>query len=240
MFVPLKDDNPLHVIRFQYVSLALIIANMLVFLWTGPLGGGPDTSILAITGYGIVPTEILDFDRQASAALNPVPEWATLFTYMFVHQGWLHVLGNMAFIWVFGDNVEDAFGHLGFALFFVLCGIVAALTYIFMSPDSHEPLIGASGAVSGILAAYLLLYPNARVWILLFFRLPLKIPAWIALLGWFGLQVVSVFWVGAETEAVAWWAHIGGFVMGLVFTLILRSPLLVKPASASRLQNHDA
>lgn len=230
MFVPLKDDNPLRVIRFQYVSLALILINCVVFLLTGPLLG-EEASMVAVTGYGVVPTELLDLTRQGQQVLNPVPEPFTLVTYMFLHAGWLHLIGNLAFLWVFGDNVEDAFGHVAFALFFLLCGVVSALAHVMMTPDSHEPLIGASGAVSGVMAAYLLLYPKARVWILLFMRLPLKIPAWIALLGWFGLQILGLFMVEPEGQAVAFWAHIGGFVMGLAFTLLLRSPWLVKPQS---------
>ncbi len=227
MFVPLKDDQPLKVIRFQYVVIALIALNVILFLLTGPLRGDEALMITA-TGFGVVPTELLDVARQAPSMLNPVAEPFTLLTYMFLHGGWLHLIGNMAFLWVFADNIEDAFGHFGFALFYILCGIAAALAHVVMMPDSHEPLIGASGAVSGVLAAYFLLYPKARVWILLFMRIPLKIPAWIVLGGWIILQFVSLGFEQPEEQAVAWWAHIGGFAMGLIFTMILRSPLWVK------------
>lgn len=227
MFVPLKDDNPLRLIRFQYVALAIIVVNVAVFLITGPLLGDQGL-VWAETGFGVVPSELLDLQRTANPAFNPISEPLTLLTYQFMHGGWLHLLSNMAFLWVFADNIEDAFGHFGFGLFYVMCGVVAALTHVYMLPDSHEPLIGASGAVSGVLAAYLLLYPRARVWVLLFFYIPFRIPAWIVLGGWIILQFVSLYMENPDAQAVAWWAHIGGFAMGLIFTLILRSRLFVR------------
>jgi membrane associated rhomboid family serine protease len=230
MFVPVLDDNPLRLIRFQYVSAALIAINVILFIWLGPLRGDESLSA-SLVGFGVVPGELLDLSTRTSAGFNPVAEPATLVTYMFLHAGWIHLLSNMAFIWVFADNVEDAFGHFGFALFYVLCGIAAALAHVAMAPASRDPLVGASGAVSGVLAAYLILYPKARIWILLFFRLPIKIPAWVVLGGWLVLQFVSLGLESPEAQSVAWWAHIGGFAMGLVFTLVLRSPLVMKRAS---------
>lgn len=227
MFVPLKDDQPLKVIRFQYVVLALIVLNVVLFLVSGPLRGDEALMITA-TGFGVVPFELLQGVAQRVSEHNPVAEPWTLLSYMFLHAGWLHLIGNLAFLWVFADNIEDAFGHFGFLLFYVLCGIAAALTHAFMVPQSVDPLIGASGAVSGVLAAYLLLYPQARVWILFLMRIPLKIPAWIVLGGWIILQFVSLGLEQPEDQAVAWWAHIGGFAMGLLFTLLLRSPLWVR------------
>ena len=227
MFVPLKDDNPLKLIRFQFVSAVLIAINVIVFLITGPLRGDEALMITAV-GFGVVPSELLDVGRVAAGPLNPIAEPLTLITYMFLHAGWIHLLSNMAFLWVFADNVEDTFGHLGFALFYVLCGVAGALAHVAMQPNSHEPLIGASGAVSGVLAAYLLLYPQSRVWILLFMKLPLKIPAWIVLGGWIILQFVMLSMEPPDVQEVAWWAHIGGFCMGLVYTMILRSPLLLR------------
>jgi membrane associated rhomboid family serine protease len=227
MFVPLKDDNPLRLIRFQYVVLAIIVLNFAVFLITGPMLGD-EALIWVETGFGVVPSELLDLQRNANPLFNPVSEPLTLVTYQFLHGGWLHLLANMAFLWVFADNVEDVFGHFGFALFYLMCGIVAALTHVYMLPNSHEPLIGASGAVSGVLAAYLLLYPRARIWILLFFYIPFRIPAWLVLSGWIILQVASLYATEPDAQAVAWWAHIGGFAVGLLFTLVLRSPLMVR------------
>jgi membrane associated rhomboid family serine protease len=227
MFVPLKDDNPLQVIRFQHVSVALIALNVIAFLLTGPMRG--DEALLATAvGYGVVPSELLGLAPSNYPELNVVSEPVTLLTYMFLHGGWLHLLSNMAFLWVFADNVEDAFGHFGFVLFYLACGVAAAYAHALMLPTSINPLIGASGAMSGVLAAYLVLYPKARIWILLLMRLPIKIPAWIVLGGWFALQFVMLLSQDSEAQSVAWWAHIGGFCAGLALTLILRNPLLAK------------
>jgi membrane associated rhomboid family serine protease len=224
MFVPLKDDQPLKIIRFQFVVLALIALNVVLFLISGPLRG-EEALMVTATGFGVIPIELFDGAMKNAAAFHPISEPLTLLSYMFLHGGWLHLLGNLAFLWVFADNIEDAFGHFGFLLFYILCGVAAGLVHAVMMPDSLDPLIGASGAVSGVLAAYLLLYPQSRTWILLFMKIPLKIPAWIVLGGWIALQFVSLGIEQPEAQAVAWWAHIGGFATGLLFTLLLRSPL---------------
>jgi membrane associated rhomboid family serine protease len=229
MFVPLKDDNPLRLIRFQYVSLALIVINVLAFLVTGPLRGDEALMITA-AGFGVIPSELFGTAQATEPHMDVLSEPATLFTYMFLHGGWIHLLSNMAFLWVFADNVEDAFGHIGFLVFYLVCGVAAALAHSIMLPTSGNPLIGASGAMSGVLAAYLLLYPKARVWILLFMRIPLKIPSWIVLGGWFALQFFMLTSESAEAQSVAWWAHIGGFCAGLILTMIFRNPLLVRGA----------
>jgi membrane associated rhomboid family serine protease len=227
MFVPLKDDNPLRLIRFQYVTLALIVLNVVIYLLTGPLVG-EEALMLTVSGFGLVPSELLHGAAQAAPPFQPISEPLTLFTHMFLHAGWIHLLGNMAFLWVFADNIEDAFGPINFTIFYLLCGVGAGLTHVFMQAQSVAPLIGASGAMSGVLAAYLLLYPKARVWILLLMRLPLKIPAWIILGGWLILQFVSLTFEDPDAQSVAWWAHIGGFATGLILTLVLRSPLLIR------------
>lgn len=229
MFVPLHDNTPLKVIRFQYVTGALIIINVVAFLMTGAFTS-EQTLWAVATGYGIVPVELLHV-VDAGQFNNPVPEPLTLITYQFLHGGWMHLISNMAFLWVFADNIEDAFGHFGFLLFYLLCGIAAGLLHTFMQPDSGAPLIGASGAVSGVLAAYLLLYPKARVWILLFMRIPLPISAFWALSGWFALQLLSIFLSSDNEVQVAWWAHVGGFLAGLILTFVLRSRLLVRTSS---------
>jgi membrane associated rhomboid family serine protease len=225
VLLPVRDDNPLRVIRLQYVTGALIIINVVIFLLTGGLRG-EDVLTQMVTGYGVVPTELLDVTRQPSPALNPVPEPVTLISYMFMHAGWMHLISNMAFLWVFADNVEDAFGHLGFLMFYVICGLVGAAIHVMMNPDSNSPLVGASGAVSGILAAYFILFPKATVTVLAYV-VPLRIPAWIVLGGWIVLQFVNLFSASADAQTVAWWAHIGGFAAGLLITLALRSRLLV-------------
>jgi membrane associated rhomboid family serine protease len=175
--------------------------------------------------FGLVPAAYTAGDGDLLTQI------ASPITYQFLHGGWMHLISNMAFLWVFADNIEDAFGHFGFLLFYLLCGIAAGLLHTVMQPDSGAPLIGASGAVSGVLAAYLLLYPKARIWILLFMRIPLPISAFWALSGWFALQLLSIF-ISSEDEAqVAWWAHIGGFLAGLILTFVLRSRLLVRTSS---------
>ena len=230
MFVPLHDDTPLRVIRFQFVTLAIIVGNVIIFLMTGAFQSDQMLAGIA-TSFGVVPSDLTHAASQ-NIPFSPIPEPLTFLTYMFLHAGWLHLISNMLFLWVFADNVEDAFGYFAFTLFYVLCGIAGALAHVIMTPDSPAPLIGASGAVSGVIGAYALLYPKARVWILLFFRIPLRISAFWVLGGWFLLQVFSV--LTAETGddvQVAWWAHIGGFIAGLAITFVLRSRLLVRPAS---------
>jgi membrane associated rhomboid family serine protease len=187
MFVPIHDSTPLQVIRFQYVTGALIIVNVVVFLMTGAFTSEEGLWAYAM-GYGIVPVELIHVVEPAGA-FSPIPEPLTLITYQFLHGGWMHLITNMLFLWVFADNVEDAFGYFAFVLFYLLCGIAGALAHVLMSPASTVPLIGASGAVSGVIGAYALLYPRARVWILLFFRIPLRISAIWVLGGWFLLQI---------------------------------------------------
>ncbi len=223
MFLPLHDDTPLRVIRFQFVTMAIIIINILIFLYTGPLGS--DYILASAEGnFGLVPNELL----HTEASIGNIAEPFTLITYLFLHGGWMHLIGNMLFMWVFADNIEDAYGYVGFAIFFLLCGVVGGLTHVFMMPNSNSPLIGASGAVSGVLAAYLVLYPRARVWVLPLFPVPIPLPAILVLGFWFLLQVYHVAAAKAG-EDIAWWAHIGGFAFGLVITMIMRSRLAFTP-----------
>ena len=226
MFVPLHDDTPLKVIRFQYVTLAIIAANVVIYLASGAFTSDQVIAALA-AGYGIVPAELTGHIAPMPGA-NPVPEPLTLVTYMFLHGSWWHLIANMLFLWVFADNIEDAFGYVAFALFYLFCGVAAGLTHALMASASAAPLIGASGAVSGVIGGYALLYPRARVWILLFMRLPLRIGALWVIGGWFLLQVASLFLAGGGDVEVAWWAHIGGFIAGLAITFVLRSRLLIR------------
>lgn len=227
MFVPIHDDTPHQVIRFQFVTGSVILANVVIFLMTGAFAS--EQALWAVAaGFGVVPVELIHFDTPPG---SPIPEPLTLITYQFLHGGWLHLITNMAFLWVFADNIEDAFGHAGFLIFYLLCGIAAGGLHTAMAYDSPAPLIGASGAVAGVLASYLLLYPKARIWVLLFMRIPLRISAAWALGGWFAAQLLSVILSSGSGEVqVAWWAHIGGFLAGLLLTLALRSRLLVKQA----------
>jgi membrane associated rhomboid family serine protease len=223
VFLPIGDDNPLRVIRVQYVTGALIALNVVIFLLTGGFRGEEFLAQM-VTGYGVVPSELLDATRVPSPALNPVSEPVTLFTYMFMHAGWMHLIGNMAFLWVFADNVEDAFGHPAFLIFYLICGLAGAAAHIAFYPTSNVPLVGASGAVSGVLASYFILFPKARITVMAYV-IPLRLPAWVVLGGWIALQFFSLFSTNPEAQAVAWWAHIGGFAAGLLMTLALRSRL---------------
>ena len=223
MFLPLHDDTPLKVIRFQFVTLAIIVLNVLIFLYIGPFGG--DAIMARVEAwFGLVPVELLNVQTGHAA----VPEPVTLITYLFLHASWMHLIGNMLFMWVLADNIEDSFGNLGFLFFYLLCGVVGGLIHVFMMPGSPSPLIGASGSVSGIIAAYLVLYPRARIWVLAFLAIPIPLPAIVVLGGWFLLQIFSVF-AAKEGQDIAWWAHIGGFLCGLMLTLGLRSWLLGQP-----------
>jgi membrane associated rhomboid family serine protease len=224
MFVPLKDDTPLRIIRFQVVTAALMALNIVIFIVTGALAGEQAAFAYAL-GFGVVPVELFTPGSGSVLGANPVAEPMTLITYQFLHGGWLHLLSNMAFLWVFADNVEDAFGSFGFLLFYLICGALAGLAHAVMTPSSTVPLIGASGAVSGVLGSYVLLFPRARVWILLFMKFPVPLPALWILAGWFILQFVSLFAISGEGQSVAWIAHIAGFIAGLGLTWLLRGRL---------------
>jgi membrane associated rhomboid family serine protease len=223
MFVPLHDDSVLRVIRFQFVCGAIAAVNIVVQFYVQHVLG-PTQGEIVLLSFGATPALITDHAYLDPAFLT-VPEPLTLVTYMFLHGGWLHLLSNMLFLWVFGDNVEDAYGHVGFLLFYLLCGIAAAFAHVLFYPDSQSPLVGASGAVAGVLGGYLVLYPHARVWVLLFMRLPIRIAAYWALLGWVGFQFVALVLPQDENMQVAWWAHIGGFATGAGITWLLRNRL---------------
>jgi membrane associated rhomboid family serine protease len=227
MFVPLHDDAPLQVIRFQFVTLSVIIGNIVIYLFTGAFQG-EDLTMRVAASFGVIPHEFTDVSNYGVPD-NPIPSAATFLTYMFVHGSWMHLLTNMLFLWVFADNVEDAFGHVSFAIFYLICGAVAAGAHVMMAPNSDAPLIGASGAVSGVLGAYLMLYPRARVLMLMLVPIPIRISAIWVLGIWFVIQIYSLYQAsGNGAVEVAWWAHIGGFIAGMLLTLILRSRLLIR------------
>jgi membrane associated rhomboid family serine protease len=221
MLIPIKDDNPLQVIRFQVITIALIIINTLAYIFTGAIGGEQALAAIA-TGFGLIPSELLT--SVPTTAFNPIAEPLTLVSYAFLHASWLHLISNMVILWILGDNVEDAYGYLPFLLFYLLSGIAAGLAHVFMTADSMTPLIGASGAVAGVMGAYLVLYPKARILVLLGFMFPFRVPAFVLLLGWLALQFFSLTLVqDPNGPAVAWWAHIGGFAFGVVVTLVLKA-----------------
>jgi membrane associated rhomboid family serine protease len=218
MFIPLHDANSLKRIKLQYVTIGLIAANAIVFLITGL--GSQQFAGAAVYGLGYVPSVVFD-TIELPPELIFVPEDLTYLTYAFMHADIFHLGGNMLFLWVFGDNVEDALGHLRFLIFYLLCAIAGAAFHGVVAPDSQVPLIGASGAIAGVVAAYLMLHPRVKIWILAFGRIPLRIPAYITLLLWILFQFV-MFAAGGEDQ-ISWACHIGGIIAGAILVLVLRS-----------------
>lgn len=205
---PIRDHNPSG--STPYVTYALIAANVAIFLsyW-----GGLDGDVAA--------ARFLDSWAMFPRRISQGHDLVTILTAMFLHGGWMHLLGNMLFLWIFGDNLEDVFGHLRFLGFYLLSGFCAAFLQIAGDPMSDVPMIGASGAIAGVMGGYMLLFPRARVDVLVilvvFFRV-FAIPAWIVLSIWFGLQLLSSLAAGSEADGVAYLAHVGGFVGGLAMT----------------------
>jgi membrane associated rhomboid family serine protease len=212
--LPLHDDNPTE--RPPLITVALIVACVLVFLWQISLDTEAQT--LAVYALGSIPAVLFNI-RELPAELVMVPTWATVFTSMFLHGGWMHLLGNMLYLWIFGNNVEDAMGHVRFIFFYLLCGTVAVFAQALPDPESQLPMVGASGAISGVLGAYLLLFPHARVLVGIpfgFLLQTLYMPASLVLVLWFGLQLLSSWLSSGQEGGVAFGAHVGGFVAGLV------------------------
>jgi membrane associated rhomboid family serine protease len=218
--IPLSDDNPSSI--RPLVTIALIVTCVLVFLWQFSLG--PSGQERVIYALGVVPAVLLG-QADLPTELAVVPAAATILTSMFMHGGWMHLIGNMLYLWIFGDNVEDAMGHGRFIVFYLLCGVAAVLAQALPEPQSTVPMVGASGAISGVLGAYLLLYPHARVLVAIPFGLYLhtmRIPAGLVLLLWFGLQLLSNVMTQAGQGGVAFRAHIGGFVAGMLLVLVFK------------------
>ena len=236
--IPLHDDNPTR--RRPYVKYALLLACALVFAWQQLADGVAAQA--AVFAYGFIPAVFFG-DAQLPAALNAPPAAVTPLTSMFLHGGWMHFIGNMAFLWVFGDNVEDAMSRWRFALFYALCGLAAAGAQAAIDLDARIPMIGASGGIAGLLGAYLLLYPRARVLTLiplgpLFFWK--RLPAMLLLMIWFGLQFVQEWLQPAGGGGVAHAAHIGGFVAGMALIGLFKrgdvrffAPAAATPAARS-------
>jgi membrane associated rhomboid family serine protease len=209
--IPYKDDNPTYSV--PYVTIGIIISNIIIFLLEIISPPGMEKTVYA---YGAVPQYILTFEK-----LQPVHPALTVFTAMFMHGGFFHLGGNMLYLWIFGNNIEDKLGHLRFIIFYIFCGIVAAYSHAIIDPHSLTPMIGASGAISGILGAYLLLFPKAGIYNLIFFGFfvqIVKIPALIVIGFWAIVQFINgmVSTGLAKQGGVAWFAHIGGFLIGLL------------------------
>jgi len=248
--IPVHDVNPVR--RTPWVTYALISANVLVFLFmpglSGSVAGDSNLAQLChlqafLDHYAAVPQELIHHQlprlvptgdvgvgaRGAGCVVGP-PAYdksppLSVLTAMFLHGGWLHLLGNMLFLLIFGNNVEDRMGHVRYALFYVVCGYAASYGFALLNADSTDPLIGASGAIAGVLGAYLVLYPKARVWVLVPFLvfLPLRLPAWLVLGFWFGLQAVYSSGEGvSDVGTVAYAAHVVGFLAGMLLAWPLK------------------
>ncbi len=208
-FFPIRDDNSTH--RQPLISYLVLALCLAVFFWQILLGAAQTNAVLA---FGMVPARL--FDSPAAYDLPyAVPGWMTLFTSMFMHGGVMHLVGNMLYLWIFSDNVEDSIGRLKFLVFYLLCGIAAALSQALVDTHSPIPMVGASGAIAGVLGGYLLLHPRANirciVGIFIFFRI-VNVPAFLVLGVWIALQFVNLGQIGSN---VAYLAHIGGFIAGM-------------------------
>jgi membrane associated rhomboid family serine protease len=206
---PIRDHNPSG--RTPFVTYALIVANVWVFLLNTPIMGDNMALASFYADWALTPERV-----SHGASLH------TILTSMFLHGSLMHLLGNMLFLWIFGDNLEDIFGHARFVLFYLLSGVAAAGLQVFADPFSQVPMIGASGAIAGVMGGYLLLFPRARVDILLiivvFFRI-FSVPAWVMLGLWFGFQVLNGLATDTDMGGIAYWAHAGGFVAGMIMAV---------------------
>ncbi len=215
MFLPIRDDNP-HTIT-PFVNTGLIMACTAAFLWQLSLG---EKNEAAVAAFGLIPRHLLG----AAAEEGGAPAVLTIFTSMFLHGGWMHLLGNMLYLWIFGDNIEASLGHGRYLVFYLLCGVAAALSQALSAPGSEVPMIGASGAIAGVLGAYLILHPraNVKVFVFMIFITTVNIPAFIVLGFWFAMQLLSSASASAGEAGVAFLAHIGGFVAGMVMLFLFR------------------
>ncbi|WP_128515679.1 rhomboid family intramembrane serine protease [Tabrizicola thermarum] len=205
---PIRDHNPSG--RTPFVTFALIASNILIFLAYFTSRSEWQLQEFFMT-WGLVPARVLSGEGLE-----------TIVTSMFLHGSWMHLAGNMLFLWIYGDNLEEEMGHFGFLIFYLACGVVAGLAQALPDPGSPVPMVGASGAIAGVMGGYLLLFPRAKVDVLfifiIFFRI-VAIPAWIVLGLWLVIQIGSGVSVPGDEGGVAYWAHVGGFVAGLVLTL---------------------
>ncbi|MCK5307634.1 MAG: rhomboid family intramembrane serine protease [Zetaproteobacteria bacterium] len=207
--IPLKDDIPRS--TFPFITIAIILINIIVFVYQLSIGDWGER--LFIVRAGAIPYEISHLRDLHPPNLVPIP--FTIFTALFIHGGIAHLAGNMIYLWIFGDNIEDKLGHLRFLLFYLIAGMIATLAHVLLAPASHTPMIGASGAIAGILGAYLILFPRATVSTLIFLFIFIdivKIPALVFLVLWFAFQLMS----SGHGGNIAWYAHIGGFIAGVI------------------------
>src|SRR5919108_1352414 len=232
---PYRDDNP--TLGTPAVTYLLIAANVAVWILVQGMGAEPLLS-KSVCELGLIPGELLHrvpegytvpLSPAAACELGTDGSWSTILSSMFLHGGWFHLIGNMWFLWVFGNNVEDSMGHMRYLFFYLLCGLAAAATQTFINPASALPMVGASGAISGVMGAYIVLYPRVRVHMLIFlgfFITRIAVPAFLMLGYWFLLQLIGGGLARGE-GGVAFWAHAGGFVTGAILIHLFRDPGLV-------------
>lgn len=218
--IPLRDSVPSG--TMPIVTIAIIVINSVIWLYEYSLGRDVNRFIIE---YGLIPIRFVTYYRYEGGMVDNA--LIPLVSSIFMHGGWMHVIGNMWFLWIFGDNVEDRLGHSTYLAFYLLCGIGASLIHVAFQPTSDLPMLGASGAIAGVLGAYLISYPHARVYTLLiifFFIRFVEIPAFLFLIVWFLFQFVAgtaQFGVHQEAGGVAYWAHTGGFVVGVLLLWIM-------------------
>lgn len=221
--IPLRDDNPTTLPPI--LTIALIAACTLVFLYQATLPAGQDETF--VFQYGAIPSVVMGGEASEAMPMG-IPVTLTLLTSMFLHGGWMHLIGNMLYLWIFGNNIEDAMGHVRFLIFYVVCGVLAALSHALTDLHSTIPMVGASGAISGVLGAYLLLYPRAQVLVLIPMGLMTRtmyVPAAVVLGFWFVLQLLSGgASLGQGGGGVAWFAHVGGFLAGMALIGLFKRP----------------
>ncbi len=211
--IPIHDDNPTEI--KPVLTVTFIVICVVVFLWQVSQSPGGQQAI--VYALGVIPAVLFDA-AELPPELAWVPPTATIFTSMFLHGGWMHLIGNMLYLWVFGNNVEDAMGHFRFVIFYLLCGVAAVFAQALPAPESQIPMVGASGAISGVLGAYLLLHPHARILVAIpfgFYLHTVRLSAIWVLGLWFVMQLISSLTVSSEGGGVAFGAHIGGFVAGM-------------------------
>jgi len=243
--IPYRDENP--TLRTPVVTYAIVALNVLVWVFVQGAGLGYPLA-KSVCELGLIPAEVtgravagmaVPMGQGLACELDAGRGYFHVVSSMFLHGSWMHIIGNMWFFWIFGNNIEDSMGHLRFAVFYLMCGTTAAVAQVAMDPSSPVPVVGASGAISGVMGAYLILYPRVRVYTLVFlgfFLTTVALPAWAMLGYWIVLQLLSAVpaLAGAQAEAgVAFWAHIGGFIVGAAaIKLFARSDYLL-----SRRQN---
>jgi membrane associated rhomboid family serine protease len=233
--IPYHDEN--ETLRPAYVTLSLIAACTLA--WLLVQGAGAEIPLAAsVCNLGLIPGELMQTLRAGAqfrmtdelvCVIDPGPQYMNLFTSMFLHGGWFHLIGNMWFLWLFGNNVEDSMTRPRFLVFYLACGLAAAFAQVLADPSSPVPMVGASGAISGVMGGYLVLYPSVRVYTLVpvgFFLTNVALPAWVMLIYWMIIQIFGglVSSLAEQSGGVAFWAHVGGFVAGVVLVKVFEKP----------------